>query len=433
MIRRIEALNYRGLRYVSQELGPLQILVGPNASGKSTFLDVVALLSDFVRNGLEDAILFRYGSDKGRASRLHELIFNQGADHFELAVELSIPEHLRGDESGSTPRYDIARYEVMIGQTSKGELGIASERLYLVSNDTILARAKTEASRRTPTTSELETPQTLSLNIDPDSRDRLVVSSSRMEGGPAYYHAERSSWEQFISPGSGKSALANVPADPDRFPIAIWVSDVLRYDIRTFALDSAAMRRPVSPLAARSFSAEGVNLPFVMRNLQENHPQAYKDWLAHIRTILPDVADIRVIERPEDRHLYLKITYSTSKEPVPSWLVSDGTLRLFALTLIPYVPEQASGVFLIEEPENGVHPKALEGIYESLSSVYRGQVLIATHAPLLMGLAELDQLLCFTKSDFGAVDIVRGDEHPILMNWRGEVALSTLYAGGALG
>ena len=51
MIRRIEALNYRSLRYVSQEIRPFQILVGPNATGKSTFLDVPALLSDFLRDG----------------------------------------------------------------------------------------------------------------------------------------------------------------------------------------------------------------------------------------------------------------------------------------------------------------------------------------------------------------------------------------------
>ncbi len=75
MLQRIEALNYRSLRYVSQELRPFQVLVGPNASGKSTFLDVVALLSDFVRHGLSDALLFGSELGRGRASRLDELIF----------------------------------------------------------------------------------------------------------------------------------------------------------------------------------------------------------------------------------------------------------------------------------------------------------------------------------------------------------------------
>ena len=48
MIKRIEALNYRALKHISQTLKPFQILVGPNASGKSTFLDVVALLRRLV-------------------------------------------------------------------------------------------------------------------------------------------------------------------------------------------------------------------------------------------------------------------------------------------------------------------------------------------------------------------------------------------------
>ena len=56
---RIQALRYRSLRYVSQELGPFQVLVGPNASGKSNFLDVVALAisdTDLVDTDLVTAI-----------------------------------------------------------------------------------------------------------------------------------------------------------------------------------------------------------------------------------------------------------------------------------------------------------------------------------------------------------------------------------------
>jgi len=41
MIRRVEALNYRCLQYIDQALEDFQVLVGPNASGKTTFLDLV--------------------------------------------------------------------------------------------------------------------------------------------------------------------------------------------------------------------------------------------------------------------------------------------------------------------------------------------------------------------------------------------------------
>lgn len=57
MIRRIQALNYRCLRYVDVDLeGSFHILVGPNASGKSTLLDVIGFLGDLVSYGLDLAV-----------------------------------------------------------------------------------------------------------------------------------------------------------------------------------------------------------------------------------------------------------------------------------------------------------------------------------------------------------------------------------------
>ena len=55
MITQIEALNYRCLRYISQPLGSFHILVGPNASGKTKFLDVISFLSQLILDGVEKA------------------------------------------------------------------------------------------------------------------------------------------------------------------------------------------------------------------------------------------------------------------------------------------------------------------------------------------------------------------------------------------
>jgi predicted ATPase len=147
--------------------------------------------------------------------------------------------------------------------------------------------------------------------------------------------------------------------------------------------------------------------------------------------MLPDLLAVRSIEREEDRHCYLKLRYEDGSE-VPSWLVSDGTLRVLGLTLLAYLPE-ASGTYLIEEPENGIHPTGIDSVFQSLTSVYGGQVLIATHSPVMVSLSELDQLLCFGKSPEGAVAIVSGPEHPMLSDWRHEVDLGTYLAGGVLG
>jgi predicted ATPase len=437
MIRKIEALNYRSLHYISQEVQPFQVLVGPNASGKSTFLDVVALLGDYVRHGLDEALLFGVNPGYGRARSLDELIFNQASDRFELAIEFTVPPQLRNLKNNGSGEvtHDIARYEVAFGKAQNGELEIQSETLWLIDS----LREKGAARRK-----ELSSPQQLGLfPLEPSPPSsilhkgtpqgwRTVAKKSTHSPRNDYYRSETGKWNIQYRVGERKAALSGLPDDASRFPIAIWVRNLLLEGVQVLALNSAAMRRPVSPSASRAFSVDGANLPLVIQDLERHHPYAYQDWVSHVQTILPDIEKIQVYERPEDRHLYLALNYFSSQEPVPSWLVSDGTLRLLALTLLAYLPDQ-SNIYLIEEPENGIHPKAVEGVFQSLSSVYGGQVLIATHSPLFLGLTEPSQLLCFAKNPSGAISIISGDKHPALKEWRGDVDLSTLYAAGVLG
>lgn len=139
---------------------------------------------------------------------------------------------------------------------------------------------------------------------------------------------------------------------------------------------------------------------------------------------------IKTVERPEDRSRYLVLCYKGGLT-IPSWMASDGTLRLLALTIPAFMPD-FKGLCLIEEPENGIHPKAVETVYQSLSSVYGAQILLATHSPVILSVADVKQVLCFKKTARGATDIVLGSEHPALRNWKGEVNLGELYAGGVL-
>ena len=141
--------------------------------------------------------------------------------------------------------------------------------------------------------------------------------------------------------------------------------------------------------------------------------------------------DISTIERSEDKHCYMVYEYSGDYK-VPSWLVSDGTLRLTALTLPAYLPD-LHGIYLIEEPENGIHPGAVTTVYDSLASVYEAQLLTATHSPVFLSCARLDDVLCFAKDSEGRTDIVLGSEHPALRKWRGEVDLGILLGSGVLG
>ena len=112
--------------------------------------------------------------------------------------------------------------------------------------------------------------------------------------------------------------------------------------------------------------------------------------------------------------------------------ISDGTLRFLALTLLAYLPDPA-GPYLIEEPENGIHPRNVETVFESLSSVHDAQVLLATHAPSVARLAGVERLLCLARDEARGVDVVAGRAHPRLGRWPDPVDPGMLLAAGVLG
>lgn len=418
MIRLIEALNYRCLRYVRQPLHPFHVLVGPNASGKTTFLDVVSFLGDLVSDGLEAAV-------HNRTENLQDLLFGRVGNVFELAIEVDIPEDRKSKLKG---KFDVIRYEIQIGlDKDTGETGIQLEKAWLK------PQPESTSAERLLFPVESEPPGSV-VTVRPRAGWQSVLTKGH-KGNDNFYLEVREAgkgkgWFPSIRLGPRKSALANLPEDESKFPVSTYLKELLAAGVQTFVLNSLLIRRASPPGKPRRFKPDGSNLPWVVAELTK-YPNRFDDWIAHVQTALPDIESIRTVERPDDRHRYLMIRHRGGLE-VPSWVISDGTLRLLALTVPAYLPE-FKGVYLIEEPENGLHPSAVETMFQSLSSVYNAQILLATHSPVILSIASLESILCFKKTASGATDIVRGDEHPMLKDWRGEVNLGVLFAGGVLG
>ena len=103
---------------------------------------------------------------------------------------------------------------------------------------------------------------------------------------------------------------------------------------------------------------------------------------------------------------------------------------MLALTLPAFLPP-SSGIYMVEEPENGVHPKALEVILRSLSAIPGGQMLVATHSPFVVNQVGVEPLLCFTRDEDG-VHIIPGSDHPGLQKWDGTPDLGLVFAAGLL-
>lgn len=416
MITLVEALNYRCLRYISQPLGPFHVLVGPNASGKTTFLDVIAFLGRLVSDGPDAAI-------EERTQNFYDLVWRGEGISFELAIEARIPENRRS--RWLLHQFDTIRYEVSLSIDSQTqERGIQMENVLLKSTSSaqILVQSKPPEVDQIPNSLLGRAP---------------VASYALIRGhGLAGFYLEDSliSARELLTGlklGSRRSAFGNLPADESRFPGSLWLRDLLTSGVQQLILNSLLLRRASPPGLGSALRPDGSNLPWVVADLRQRSPESFRQWIAHLQTSFPDLEDIDTIERPEDRHRYLVLQYSGGLK-VPSWMASDGTLRMLALTLPAYLKD-FKGIYLIEEPENGIHPRAIETMTQSLSSIYNAQVLMATHSPVVLSTVEAEQILCFSKNAEGATEIVRGSEHPALRDWKHETTLGTLFAAGVLG
>ncbi len=423
MITRIQALGFRCLRYVDQRLGAFHVLVGPNASGKTTFLDVVSFLGALVSRGVDEAI-------EERTNNFRDLVWGRTGNSFELAIEADIPKRFHS-YLGDSPYKDIIRYEVKIAYNSQTNRVEIEQETVLIAN-----RNGDEKKRVSPDLfpCEVFAPQTI-MHSRKVSKYRKVVNKT-LERNDNFYSEFKppkgeGGWAPSFKLGPRKSALGNLPADQSKLQIAWWLRTLLTEGVQPFVLNSLLMRKASPPGKGRVFLTDGSNLPWVVETLLQTVPELSQAWIEHLRTALPDLKGIRVVERPDDKHKYLMLKYDEGLE-IPSWMASDGTLRLLALTIPAYLRD-LSGVYLIEEPENGIHPRAVETLYQSLRSVYGAQILLATHSPVILSLIEPKEVLCFAKTPMGETSIILGSEHPALRNWKGQQNLGVLFAAGVMG
>ena len=372
-LRRICAINYRCLRKVDVELDQFHVFVGANGTGKSALFDVLLFTRDLLESGLDSAV-------DERTSDFRDLVWGRPNRNlrFKFVFELDVPDTIKERIPESCDRFTVS---IAVQEMKKG----------------------------------------LSATLD-------ASLERRDGGGKSIGSVLRDRWKTRIKFDSTSSFEAAVEFEN---PF------VSRHIERTFsriqevALEGRLLRqaslsrwRRQMPTST-SFSRA---LPWLVHRLQR-YPTRFRNWKKHIRTVITDLRDVRVDIREDNRHSYLTAIYRDGLE-VPSWSLSDGTLRLLALTIIAYLPEYGRS-YLIEEPENGIHPLAIEAIYRSLSSAYSSQVLIATHSPVLLACTEPKELLCFSKRG-GETQIIRGDQHPRLAHWQSAADVDLLFASDVL-
>jgi hypothetical protein len=358
-----------------------------------------------------------------------------------IAVEQRAPEYrdLTFLRQGGPIEFDL---RLRFSDPPADALGTLDYRIGLLSDDKVGIRITEELLKRT----------FARVSVLPQDKNRL---STRLLGktnsGSDFYRRESGTYQDTFQFGPSKLALSLTPPDIQKYPSGNRVKNFLTQGVRYVQLNSAAMRQPAAATRSTELELDGTNLPRVVGRLLRNGTyegttaadamrgsrptsegrSAIARWTEHLRYALEDLESIGWAARQPDNAEYLILKFAGGLE-CPSWLLSDGTLRMLALTL----PAFLSGpprLYMVEEPENGVHPHALEIILKALAAIPSAQVFVATHSPLVVQQVGVKPLLCFTRDEKDGIHIVHGENHPALRNWDGTPDLASIFASRVLG
>ena len=218
------------------------------------------------------------------------------------------------------------------------------------------------------------------------------------------------------------------PAGPD-------AARALLGNVRVFHFQdtspSAALRRPSDPDTGQRLLPQGENLAAFLYHLLRNHRPYYNRIVATIRQVMPEFLDF-VLE-PSGATVPLRWRARASDYELGPNQLSDGSLRFMALASLLLQPEESlPKVLLIDEPELGLHPFAIQilaGLVRSCS--HHSQLILTTQSTTLLDAFEPAEVIVCEMED-GQSRFHRLSSE-LLEEWLESYSLSELWLKNVLG
>lgn len=350
MLKSVKIRGFKSLDDVKVELLNFSILFGPNATGKSNFIDALQLLSRLTSEKTISQAL-----EPMRGYPIEQFTFPIGG----LPELFNKPEAFISMEADILPeKFDPLRYRVVLrSEPEKGDITVSDEYLARLSNRTF-------------------EPKPMAPRIEKDG-DHLLIRRLNEAGKPRQEQIGLS-----YTLLSDKRFSGNLYADFDkaRNELNSW---------RIYYLDPRnAMRKPASPKEVQDIGLSGEDLaPFLYR--LKWHKEKFRAVERTLSMAIPSIEQVLVDLNEKRGELDIQIIQDGT--PYSSRIVSEGTLRVLALCAIAHNPWPGN-LIAFEEPENGVHPKRMELIINLLTSIAldeasNRQVIVTTHSPVFVSLA----------------------------------------------
>lgn len=369
MIRRLKLQQFKNFKDAELVLGPLTILIGTNASGKSNLRDAFRFLHGIARGyTLPEIIGEKYGEGgvlQWRGIRGGPLeVISHGASQFSMEVTFDFEWEGRKSE---------ARYAITVERNAqRGRLVVIQEALY--------------------------------------HGDQIMY-----EKGPGQ-EGYMSGPDQILIPDRSnsikeKTHLANFS---DYSPALTWIEDLLRIasptdaraqevvrvthaaiaqlgSLRFFDLSPEMMRLPSIP-GQTVLGDRGENLSSILQAICED-PQGQQTLTSWIQELTP--MDARSFEFPVDLTGKILMTLvEENGQRTSAYSASDGTLRFLAILAALLGPDHAH-LYFFEGLENGIHPTRLSLLMNLIEQRVRQsdlQIIASTHSPQLLQIISPESL-----------------------------------------
>ena len=148
---------------------------------------------------------------------------------------------------------------------------------------------------------------------------------------------------------------------------------------------TAPMRQASTVDSAHYLQSEANNLASFLFYLKNNYPDSFYRISEYIRDVVPQFNEFYL--EPERGYISLKWLDNTPNDYVLSAdQFSDGSIRFIALATLLLQPEETMPfVIIVDEPELGLHPYAIDQLNEMIKDASRhAQIIVATQSTAII-------------------------------------------------
>jgi predicted ATPase len=193
------------------------------------------------------------------------------------------------------------------------------------------------------------------------------------------------------------------------------------------------LRKTASLNDNRSLREDASNLAAFLYLLSQRYQESYELIRKTVQQVAPFFDDFQLAPlalNPDT--IKLEWRHKRSDQYFDASAFSDGTLRFIALATVFLQPvESRPSVILVDEPELGLHPYAIELLAALMQQAsHETQIIAATQSSLLLDHFEPEDILVADRVD-GATTIKRLEPEP-LAEWLEDYSLGQLWEKGEL-